>query len=138
MPGGVLSPLFVLAPLGLLLLRIIVGVAFVFHGYPKIIGPGRQQTQGWLKSMGFPAVLGPLAGLLEFVGGIFLWIGFLTPIVGILLVTEMIGTTILSKTKLGKKYVLGYELDLAYLGAALLSAMVGAGPISLDAILGIT
>lgn len=114
-----------------------MGAAFISHGYPKIVSPGRKGTQDWLKSMGIPAILGPLAGLLEFLGGIFLLIGFLVPLVGILLSVEMIATTILSKRKMSKKYILGYELDLAYLAAALALVVLGGGPASLDALLGL-
>ena len=133
----VFEALTTLAPFASLPLRILIGMAFIDHGYPKVIGPGRKQTRDWLKSIGIPGVLGPLAGLLELLGGISLLIGFLIPLVGILLSLEMIGTTILSKKKMGKKYLLGYELDLAYLAGALALIVLGGGPFSLDAILGL-
>ncbi len=133
----VFEPLLSLAPFASLPLRILIGAAFIGHGYPKIVSPGRKGTQDWLKSMGIPGILGPLVGLLEFLGGIFLLVGFLTPIVGILFSLEMVGTTILSKTKMGKKYILGYELDLAYLAASLALIVVGGGPASLDRLLGL-
>jgi len=49
----------------------------------------------------------------------------------------MIATTVFSKTKLNKKFILGYELDLGYPSAfALVLALLGPGSWSLDAILG--
>jgi len=57
--------------------------------------------------------------------------------VAILFVLEMIATTVFSKTKLNKKFILGYELDLGYPSAfALVLALLGPGSWSLDAILG--
>jgi len=39
--------------------------------------------------------------------------------------------------KLGKKLVLGYELDIAYLVLALMLTFLGAGPWSVDRFLGL-
>jgi len=57
--------------------------------------------------------------------------------VAALIALEMVATTIFSKTKLGKKLVLGYELDLAYLVIALLVLFVGPGAWSVDRLLGL-
>lgn len=124
------------ADIGILALRIFLGVLLAYHGYPKLTSH-RKQTMGWLSSMGIPGASGPLVGLLELVGGLFLVFGFLTPIVGILLTLEFIGTTILSKSKLGKKLLLGYELDLLYLAGALALVFLGGGAYSLDRLLGL-
>jgi len=49
----------------------------------------------------------------------------------------MVATTIFAKTKLGKKFVLGYELDVAYLVLGLVVPFLGAGPWSVDRFLGL-
>ncbi|HKZ93081.1 MAG TPA: DoxX family protein [Candidatus Bathyarchaeia archaeon] len=118
-------------------LRLALGVAFVFHGYPKLFGPGAKQTRDYMKTVGVPPLLTTLTALLELLGGIALVIGFLTPIVGILIAFEMVATTFLSKAKLQKKSMLGYELDIAYLAMALALVVLGGGPTSLDTLLGL-
>ncbi|MBI2126462.1 MAG: DoxX family protein [Thaumarchaeota archaeon] len=123
--------------LAVLPLRLALGAAFVVHGYPKLSGASAKQTKDFMKTVGVPPAVTTLTALLEFVGGIALILGFLTPIVGLLIGLEMVATTILSKTKLQKKYVLGYELDIAYGAGAVTLALLGGGPLSLDAILGL-
>ena len=117
--------------------RIALGVLFLAHGIPKIRNP--RKTIDFVKGTGFPggAVFAVLFTLLEFFGGIALVLGFLTQLVGALFALEMVATTIFSKTKLGKKLVLGYELDLAYLVIALLVLFVGPGAWSVDRLLGL-
>src|SRR5437867_1851454 len=64
-------------------------------------------------------------------------LGLLTQFVAFLFFLEMIATTIFSKTKLNKKFILGYELDVAYAAFALVLALLGPGGWSLDRILGL-
>ncbi len=116
--------------------RIALGALFLVHGWPKIKDP--KATLGWVKGTGWPGgtVFASLAILLEFFGGIALLLGFLTQVVASFFALEMVGTAIFSKKQLGKKFVLGYELDVAYLILALVVAFLGPGPWSLDRILG--
>lgn len=68
--------------LGLLLIRLMVGIVFVFHGSQKLFGlfegPGIEGFAGWLTSLGvpLPTVSAWLAGLAEFVGGLAILTGF--------------------------------------------------------------
>src|SRR3989442_13472283 len=119
------------------LARIALGALFLVHGIPKIRNP--KQTIAFVKGTGFPggAMFAVLFTLLEFFGGIALLLGFLTQVVGALIALEMVATTIFAKTKLGKKLVLGYELDIAYLVLGLVVAFLGAGPWSVDRLLGL-
>ena len=119
------------------LARIALGALFLVHGVPKIRNP--KQTIGFVKSTGFPggAAFAVLFILLEFFGGIALVLGFLTQIVAALFALEMLATTIFAKSKLGKKFVGGYELDVAYLALALVLVFLGAGPWSVDRLVGI-
>lgn len=123
--------------LAMLPLRLAIGAAFVVHGYPKLTGESASQTREFMKSIGVPPAATTLAAILEFSGGIAIILGFLTPIAGLLIALEMIATTILAKRRLQKKYILGYELDIAYLGGAVALALLGGGPFSLDALLGL-
>ncbi|HKW42661.1 MAG TPA: DoxX family protein [Thermoplasmata archaeon] len=116
--------------------RVALGALFLVHGFPKI--KNIKQPIGFVKGTGWPggAVFAVLFTLLEFFGGIALILGFLTQVVAVLFVLEMLATTVFSKTKLNKKFVLGYELDLAYAAFALVIAFLGPGVWSLDKILG--
>lgn len=66
----------VFAHLALLLLRVVVGLAFMLHGWGKILNPF-----GWMGPDGFaPGFLQALAALSEFGGGLALILGLLTPL----------------------------------------------------------
>lgn len=122
-----------------LFLRIWVGVNFVAHGYPKL-GKSRQQTLQWTKSMGIPAVLTYAAIILEFFGGLSLIIGFIVPVVSFFIALEMIGASILKKSKMKGQYIGGtvsYELDVTYLLLAIALMFLGAGAFSIDSAIGL-
>ncbi len=121
-----------------LLLRVWVGANFVAHGYPKI-SKGRQQTLQWTKSLGVPAVLTYAAIILEFFGGLSLIIGFIVPIVAFFITLEMVGASILKKTKMKGQYIGGtvaYELDVTYILLAISLIVLGAGAFSVDSVIG--
>ena len=73
-----------LKPLSPVIVRITTGLLLVPHGAQKLFGAfggyGLEGTAGWLESIGFvPGYFFALAiGLLEFVGGLMLTVGFLT------------------------------------------------------------
>ncbi len=87
-----------------------------------------------MKSVAGPPKLGVLTGVLEFTGGHCRSFWVLTVLAAALFALEMTAATWLQRKKLGKKYVLGYELDIAYLGGAIVLALVGAGSICVDAL----
>ena len=71
---------------GLLLLRLVMGTAFVFHGWPKI-----QSPLGWMgPEAPVPAILQSLAALAEFGGGMALIVGLLTRLASLGIATNMI------------------------------------------------
>jgi len=121
----------------LLIARAFFGALFLVHGIPKM--KDLKGTIGFVKGTGFPggAAFAVAFSLLEFFGGIALVLGLLTQVVAVLFALEMVATAVFAKTKLGKKFVLGYELDVLYLVLAMVVAMLGAGAWSLDAVLGI-
>ena len=119
------------------LARVALAGLFLVHGWPKM--KDLKGTAAWVKGTGWPggAVFAVLVSLLEFFGSLALIVGFLTQVVAALVALEMVGTSIFSKMKLGKKFVLGYELDVAYLVLALTLALLGPGAWSVDRLLGI-
>ena len=109
-------------------LRIIIGITFIIHGLPKLIGVGK--TQGFFGHMGLPPELALPIALLEVVGGIVLIIGLLTRIASILLIIEMIGAILTAK--ISKGFVGGYEIDLLLMFIAISLLISGPGRISIE------
>jgi putative oxidoreductase len=121
-----------------LLLRVVVGVTMVLHGYPKLKNP--KQTIQWTKGLGVPTAATWLAIILEFFGGIALVIGLIVPIVAFFVALEMIGNVVLKRTKMKAPYLVGqnaaaFEIDVTYLLLAISLIVLGAGALSFDAIL---
>jgi putative oxidoreductase len=120
-----------------LVARIALGALMLAHGIPKM--KDLRKPMAFVAGTGWPggAMFAVLFSLLEFFGGIALILGLLTQPVAVLFVLEMIATTVFSKTKLQKKFSLGYELDVAYAAFALVVALLGPGAFSIDRILGL-
>lgn len=138
---GTLEILLPYTPLLALLLRVTVGAHFMAHGYPKF-GKARQQTVQLMKSMGVPAGATYTAAVLEFVGGLFLIIGLIVPIVALFFAVFMVATTLLKKYKMKGPYLMGQspaalEPDITYLLLAIALIFLGAGALSIDSILGL-
>src|SRR5207249_925571 len=121
---------------GILLLRVAVGIAFFGHGTQKLFGwfggYGPQGTGGFFASRGyrFPVLMAVTAGLGEAGGGTLLALGLVTPLAGALLATVMINAIVSVSFKRG--FMLGSELELAYLVAAVSLAATGGQRFSLD------
>ena len=90
-----------------------------------------------MKSMGLPGGFILFAAIVEFFGGVALLLGILTPVIALLSALWMLSTTWLSKFKAMKKFAGGYEIDVVLLVASLALALLGAGAISLDHLLGL-
>ena len=80
----------------------------------------------------FPGLTGPFIALLEFFGGIALVLGLLTRLIALGLVFDMLGAIVMVKLKGGFS---GYELEFLLLGSSLALALIGAGRLSVDALL---
>lgn len=115
-----------------MMLRVVLGLAFISHGYPKLFKT-RDQIAQWLDSIGvtpgkFWVVV---VGVVEFFGGIALVLGAWVELVGVLLAIIML--VAMWKVKWGKMgYIVpgGWELDLIYLAIALSFLFTGAGAFS--------
>jgi putative oxidoreductase len=121
---------------GLLLLRLVMGAAFILHGWPKIQDPLK-----WMEGLGLghiPSFLQAIAAFAEFAGGIALILGLLTPIAAFLLFCQMIGALVLVHFPQGDPFVRvggsSYELPLLYLVLSILLMLLGPGRFSLDAL----
>jgi putative oxidoreductase len=139
---GVLEILNPYGSVLLLILRIVVGIGMVIHGYPKIKG-GRVQAGQWMKSMGIPPFTADLATILEFFGGILLIFGLFTPVVGLFLAIHFGAIALMKSSKMHAKFISmeqgkpTYELDILYVLLALVFVFLGAGTYSLDHLIGL-
>lgn len=121
-----------LKPVALLLLRIALGIIFVYHGYPKLFTHTREALEAFPR-MGFPSYFVYVAGVIEFFGGCLLFLGLFTRIAALLLAGEMAVAIIrVHLPQGGPLAVSNYQLPLALAVAAFALATEGAGAISFD------
>ena len=127
--------------IGLLILRIVVGLLFVGHGTQKLFGwfggGGPAGTEGMMGSLGFrpSRPVAYLGGLVETLGGVLLALGLLTPLGTVLIVAMMTSATLSVHIDKGVwNQNGGYELPLVYATAATAIAF-GPGRYSIDALL---
>ncbi|HEX4207373.1 MAG TPA: DoxX family protein [Ktedonobacteraceae bacterium] len=129
--------------LGLLIVRIVVGLLMMAHGSQKLFGwvggHGFIATQGMLKSKGFrPAWFWALVGGLgEFGGGLLLALGFLSPLGAVAIFASMLMVILKFHFKDGLLAPKGFEYPFVILVLSFLAGLVGPGNYSLDALLGI-
>lgn len=123
-----------LKPLGLLLLRIGLGVIFIYHGFPKLFGDTKMFLEAFPK-MGFPAYFAYVAGVIEFFGGCLLIAGLFTRVAALLISGTM--AVAVWKVHLGKGVlaVSEYEYPMILCVAAFALATTGAGAVSLDKVI---
>lgn len=117
----------------LLLLRLIVGIAFILHGWGKI-----QNPFGWMPAeSNIPGLLQFLAAISEFGGGIALVLGLLTRLAMLglgftMAVAVYMHAIVMKDPFVNMKGGSSYELALVYLGIAVLILSLGPGRYSLD------
>jgi putative oxidoreductase len=129
--------------IGLLLLRLLIGLLLVGHGAQKLFGTfggsGIAATGGFFEAVGFRPgkAMALVASFAEAGAGLFLALGLLTP----LSAAAVIGTLLVAGSTLAAKGLWaldgGYELCLLYGGSAAVLALTGPGAYSLDAALGL-
>jgi putative oxidoreductase len=139
---GLLYPNFVggRGAFGLLVLRLVTGAAFIFHGWPKI-----QNAFHWMDRdnapSGVPDWLQALAALSEFGGGIALILGFLTLLAALGIGCTMITALATVHIPHGDPFVASgpgqpsCEPAAVYLAVMIALFFVGPGLLSLDALL---
>ena len=121
-----------LKPLALLLLRVALGMIFLYHGYPKLFAHARESAQGFVH-MGFPGFFAYIAGVLELFGGVLLVLGLFTRIVGLLLAGEMLVALWRVHGLFSHPLAVhSYEFPLVLAAGCFALATMGAGTVSFD------
>ena len=123
------------ASLGLLIVRLVMGTAFILHGLPKI-----QTPMAWMgPDAPVPAALQLAAAVAEFGGGIALILGLLTPLAALGLAITMGVAAGMVHIPKGDPFVgkggPSWELAGIYLALAIMFLLVGPGRYSIDALL---
>lgn len=132
---------------GPFVLRVIVGIGFVYHGFPKLFsGPGHQMTVGMLTNIGIPLpeLASWVVGIVEFFGGLALIAGAFVTVAGGLLAIDMLVAiftahpvysfvNIIGMTESGPQFGFpGWEVPLVYFGALVALILGGPGAWSVD------
>ncbi len=118
----------------LLFLRLVVGIAFMYHGWGKIQAPF-----SWMPpDAGIPGFFQFLAAISEFGGGIALVLGLLIPLAMLGLGITMAVATSMHAFVMKDPFVnptggSSYELALVFLAIAVLIGVMGPGKYSVDA-----
>lgn len=125
--------------LGLLILRLALGVPLCMHGWPKV-----QHIADWMQTFGMtdpaPGYLQAMAAISEFGGGIAIAVGLLTPLAALGILCTMGYATYLHAVAWGHPLIAdkggpSYELPLVFLASALCILLCGPGKLSIDAVM---
>lgn len=131
-------------------LRAVLGFGFMFHGYPKLFDPA--QNEGFaatLTQIGIPApeVMAWVVGVVEFVGGLGLLLGWFVLPIAVLGILDMLVAMFFLHLPAGFSFLNisgmspegptfgppGVEVNLLYIAGFLALLATGGGPWSIDA-----
>ena len=125
-----------LGDIGLLILRIVIGIIFIYHGLPKLLNSSKMSA-----GIGMSATFIFILGLVEILGGLGSIVGLYTQIAAIILSIVMLGAIynkmFVWNVPFSKSGVIGWEFDLMILGGILALLFLGSGNISIDSLIGL-
>jgi putative oxidoreductase len=126
---------------GLAILRVVLGIAMLVHGWGKLSG-GVDNVAGFFGGMlGIPApgLMAWVVTIVELVGGILLVVGFLTQIAGTLIALDMLGAILFAYLLRGAAFIengaITWEKEAVFAAAALCIVLAGPGAWSVDDVL---
>jgi putative oxidoreductase len=134
-----------LQPWALTLIRLVLGVSMLVHGWEKLIPAGGlhrsdplagvEAFNHYVVGLGLPYWLGYVSVATEFLGGLLLLLGLLTRFIGLLVAVNMLVALVQVNRHHGYS---GSEYTLALIAMALMLLAAGSGAMSLDRRLGIS
>jgi len=124
-----------LRDVGLLVLRVGIGLMFLHHGWPKISGGAAKWSQlgGAVANLGItfaPTFWGLMAALSEFGGGLCLIAGFKTRIAALFMASTMAVATTMHLSRGDGLSVASHAIEAGIVFLSLV--LIGAGKFSLD------
>ena len=122
-----------LQPLALLVLRLVLGIIMIAHGYPKVFGGMGHHIQS-VRNLGFPGWTAYLSAAAEFGGGILVIAGLLTRFASLAILIDMAVAIMKVHWKNGLTAEHGYQFTLSLAAIAFALIFFGAGPIAMDAV----
>ncbi|ANG96734.1 MULTISPECIES: DoxX family protein [Brucella] len=120
--------------LATLVARVFLSILFILAGFSKLTAISG--TAGYFAGLGLPVptVTAVLVGLVEFVGGLAILVGFQTRIAAAIVALFTIGATLVAHMNFAEGMnALMAQKNLAIAGGLILLALQGAGSISIDA-----
>jgi putative oxidoreductase len=119
---------------GITVLRVVVGVVFLAHGWQKLFEFGFHGVAGFFAGAGIPLpfVSAVVVTLVEFLGGIALVLGLLTRWAAALNGFDMVVAVLVVHIKKGFITPGGFEHPLTLLAACVALVMLGPGAASVD------
>jgi putative oxidoreductase len=107
------------------------------HGGQKVLYFGVSGVADMLTKLGFPlaAFFAVVLMTIEVAGGLAILFGFLTRAAGLILAVEMAIAIYVARLGGGFFTPYGFEFEMTLMGACLTFAAVGAGGVSIDAVL---
>ena len=122
---------------GTLVMRLVIGVIMVAHGYTKIIPKGALYNfTHMVTRMHLPLWLGYVAAFTEFFGGMLLIVGLLTRVAAFMTAIDMAVAIIKVHLHGGLLGPNSFALPLALLSIALMLVFTGSGWLGLDDFVG--
>ncbi|PCH78862.1 MAG: DoxD-like family protein [Planctomycetota bacterium] len=118
--------------LGLLLLRLVVGIGLAWHGFDKVFAGGVENIEAMVTDWGWPLPqpFAWVAALTELVGGVLVTLGLYTRYAAVPAIATM--AVALIQVHPGNPYESGGELPLLYLVGLVVITLTGPGRYSVD------
>lgn len=117
-----------------LVARVFISILFILAGFAKLTAISG--TAGYFTGLGLPAptITAIVVGLIEFVGGLAILVGFQTRLAAAIVALFTIGATLVAHMNFAEGMnALMAQKNLAIAGGLILLTLQGAGSISIDA-----